>query len=395
MSIAAPIGYSIVTRRPYRAEALTALFPRIFLDSDIEALAEVLQHRRCFRFAGHKHLRLSEYLLLVCRERSGRPGSGPGLFWDRAYDLALDKFSSLPQDLHTESGTDALKNEMLPPGRTDCRKYYAAVSRCIEKKKRHCGALEPLEEERLAARVFQQVVNWHITLAHRDARRSLLNPFVSRYRWQVDGKGAVTVRMPKYLKGKERPTWLEKHVDNPDPGRPGERERVQAIINERLVMPRFTALEPEKENGSPGGNPPNPAESARRRPDLARFLAREKAVCADKQRPAIRALKPKRIERLVLEILDNLHPAGRTHADIARSFGISRSCLSRFAGLDWFKQGEGGRTAIPDLWLNLAMLCSQSDMFREVARDAGVLDTVAAIAARDKALKGKGGKHEQ
>jgi hypothetical protein len=223
-----------------------------------------------------------------------------------------------------------------------------------------------------------------------------MNPFISRYSWRVDGRGTITVWMPKYLRGKKRRAWLEKHVDNPDPKRPGERERIQGVIDTTLAIPGFVPFDSQRDDGRPGGFPPPDVEADRKmRPSFVAFLAREKAVSADLQRPAIRRLGFEKIERLVNIVVPNLVTRERTDEDISREFGLSKTAQSHFCGSEWYKDKRTAKTVIPDLWRNAAELLSQVDAFRDIAAEAGVFKAAVTIVNQDGPARLRTNRHVQ
>lgn len=329
-----PIGPVDASARPFRTVGLVELFNHIVDDSDRGAIREFLEYRRIFRWAdGDKPLSLPEYLYKTWTKWNNQGGRVATKVFDRAYDLTLDKFTSLPGTGGKGVGARAGDDATGPASRVDCRKYYAALLRNIEEDETFCTASGALEQDHVVAVKFQKFVNHHFHLSYLEALRQQMNPFISRYSWCVDGKGTITVWMPKYLKGRERRAWLEKHVDNPDPERLGERERIQDIIDEKLAIPRFVPIDMQCESGRSSGFPaPNVEADRKMRPNFVAFLAREKALSADLQRPAIRRLGFEKIERLVNIVVPNLVTRERTDEDIAREFGLSKTAQSHFCG---------------------------------------------------------------
>jgi hypothetical protein len=300
--------------------------------------------------------------------------------WDLARDLTLGKFTQLQRNDAKEVQEHAPDDETEPKSRVDCSNYYAAFVKGLEKDEGFRAASGALEQDRIVAVRLQRFVNHHFYLSYLEAKRQA-NPFISRYTWHVDGRGSITVWMPKYLTGKRRSAWLREHVDNPDPRRPGERRRIQDIIDKHLAIPRFVPFDPWRDAGCPSGFPAPDVQTDRRmRPSFAQYLAREKAVSADLQRPAIRKLGPEKIERLVNVVVPNLVTRERTDEEIALEFDLTKTAHSHFCGSKWHKDKATGNTTIPDLWRNAAELLGQVDVFREVAAEAGVFKAAATIA---------------
>ncbi len=381
--------------RPLRFFSLYHLVEQIVNGRTSQALEELLSHRPVFRFDGKKDLLLPDYLFAAWAYWTEHARTRTTLLWDRARDLTLDKFTSLPI-------RNGRRVQQRAPGdnaglrkRVDCRNYYVSLLDAIESDEGFSAASGLLERDHLAAVCFHRFANHHFYMSYLEARRRE-NPFISRYTWRVDGKGKITIWMPKYLSGRKRGAWLKKHVQNPDPKQSGERERIQTIVNERLVIPRFVAFEPHRDTKQPGRLPaPDVEASARMRPSIADFLAREKAVSADLQRPSIRKLGPEIIEQLVKAVMLNLRTRERTDEEIAAEFGLSKTAYSHFAGRGRDKAKSAGAKTVADLWRNLAELLSQVDVFREVAVDAGVWRAVETVVNNAKPARLRGENDDQ
>jgi len=367
--------------RRFRHHSVFDLVSLIAHDSDVKALDELICYRKIFLFEGHGYMLLPDYLAAMWRDRVEKVRRGSTLLWDRARDLTSDKFTALPgigdekiSKQPPDTGTDSVS-------RVDCRNYYAAFLKYIAKSKEFRNASGALAQDRIVAMELQRFVSYHFhTSSYLEAWRQM-NPFISRYNWVLDGRGTITVWMPKYLSGRKRRVWLETHVaDAPDPTRPGERERIQRIINKELAIPNFVPIDQQRDIGYPSRFPAPDVQADRRmRPSFIRYLAREKALSADLQRPALRRLGPEKIERLVTVVVANLATRERTDAEIGREFGLSKTAHSHFCGSEWYKDKMTGQTVIPDLWLNVAELLSQVDAFRDIAAEAGVFKAVATI----------------
>lgn len=379
-----------VLDRPRKTMALLELIEQVANCGDQPALGELLFYRPVFRFDGKGSLPLPDYVTALWEDRCTRGRAGATELLDRARDLTLDKFSSLEDEDHGDDKREGEEEGKRPGRKVNCRKYYAAVLERINEDERYIAARGELQRERIAAPLLQRFVNYHFHLSYKEARRKA-NPFISRYTWRVNGAGKLTLWMPKYLKGRERGAWLKKNVDDPDPGRPGERDRVQALIDRELCIPRFVPFDPKRDSRLPGDTrTPDVEDDSPAPPSFVSFLAREKAASVDLQRPAIRELGPERIERLVTEVVRSLSAKGRSCADIAREFGLSKTALSHFAGTNWKGNALGNATVIPDLWRNAAVLLSQSEVFCDLGRQAGILETVKAIASQSKAARLRG-----
>jgi len=121
---------------------------------------------------------------------------------------------------------------------------------------------------------------------------------------------------------------------------------------------------------------PRGADCEIRERGLPRVVADEKACNIDRQRPAIRALGPHAVRRLVLQILTGILDDDYNESSLAGQFGLSKATFSRFAGARW-SPGSPGR--IPDLWRNVAQVLARHTAFIEAAQEAGVWQDVKAV----------------
>lgn len=343
--------------RSLRSWSLLRLLSVISEEGSRAALVELLGARYVHANKNGQGLLLPEYIAHLHAQfmREGR--AVPASIWDDAYDLTLDKFTALPQE---EAHTGV-----------DCRKYYRAFMK--REAWKALGAPHAVwDEESFVALALQQFVRRHFYFSYLEARRKE-NVLVSRYTWHCGELGTLNLRMPCHVSGQKRREWLWENVPDADPRRPGERERVQSIIDQAFGAPRIASLdELESEGIQDVGQATHPNMAAIDRPPFARTLAKEKAASADLQRPSIRRLGPEKIEQLVIAILDVLLEPGKSFESLAEEFELSKSTMSRFAGEDWSKTGSSGAD-VPDLWNNAAHLLSTCPAFREMAGEAGVL----------------------
>ena len=191
-----------------------------------------------------------------------------------AYDLTVAKFCEMPRPLPGGASSS-------PDCRRAFRSFVQAVTEQLGSDRREDG----IGEEILAARILQRHVIRTFQLSCLEARRHI-NPARSRYGWHVDGS-VLRVWMPVSVSQAERRHWLERNIEDVDPNRPGERERVQSIIDERLGCP--AAFGPP---GREGLRPPcrhnprcrNPMRKTPPGPSLAQAVANEKAANLQAQR---------------------------------------------------------------------------------------------------------------
>ena len=209
---------------------------------------------------------------------------------------------------------------------------------------------------------MQGLVRRQFYLALLEIKRQL-NPFRSRYDWKVSGGGTLTLYLPVAIKGLERRTWLEENIENPDPSREGERERIQSIINRAFINHRIVQLEDAQniadEKPRSSHWPDDGSE-----PSLAEVVAEEKAHNIKKQRPAVKELGTEKLKQLILRIFDEIRDTDYSDGKLAHDFGLSKGTFSRFAGSKWYKK----ETSLPDLWRNTAKILAQDPAFEGISK---------------------------
>ena len=240
----------------------------------------------------------------------------------------------------------------------------------------------PLEGEMAAAQVLQHGVVRHFRLSCLEARRRS-NPARSRYAWHVRG-GALYLWMPNFMPGRRRRAWLEAHVEDPDPSMPGERRRVQRIVDEYLGIPAHVRMESSAGLVDVGALAQKHGVCSASQEltvrDLARVVAEEKAENIHRQRRAIQALGAARLEELILHIFEDLAQGIYEEKLLAEAFGLSRPTFSRFAGSRWRDRPSG---RIPDLWANMAQTLGSCGLFVDAAQKAALLPGARVIPQRD------------
>ncbi|GMW03682.1 MAG: hypothetical protein AMXMBFR84_48160 [Candidatus Hydrogenedentota bacterium] len=375
-TIAKPKNTEPAVERPFARHTIEALIGVLCTDVHARAIKELLEHRTPFVLNGNENRIGIHHLITYCIERCATSSPRPRTeILDAARDLTLDKFTNLPPEALPEKhrerpsvGTDDLQGEQeaIHWPKTDRRKYYKALANAVLADQEVNRAQNSLERESAVCAVFQRFVLRHIGLSLQEATRKFRNPFESRYAWKIPGKGTITVYLPKYLSGPQRPAWLRENVDDPCPGRKGERERVQSIINERLAVACYVS-DPAFELGCASSTMPNPRELAARSeyPNLARYFAEEKSACLDALKPSIRKCGADGVRTLVIARMQSLTTGQKNDATLAREAGVSKAAYSRFAGSKW-------NSAMPDLWRNVAREISRDPILREMAERAGV-----------------------
>lgn len=169
-----------------------------------------------------------------------------------------------------------------------------------------------------------------------------------------------------------------------DPKRPGERDRVQAVVDRLIARRRIISLDDLGRNAkriAPTSDAGFPSiEETISTEGLAETVAEEKADNIEYQRPAIQSLGQTRLRRLVCRIFDDLVSERYEAKNIATEFGLSKSTFSRFAGSRWNNSPEGNALGpVPDLWRNLAHILASHSTFRKAAKKAGVWRQVCNV----------------
>jgi hypothetical protein len=286
-----------------------------------------------------------------------------------AYDLAVTKFSELPNE----------KEEGMKRRGAGCRLYFRAIQLSVNKSYQADPPAGELEREARAATILQRYLNRHFRFSIYEALRKT-DRFWTRYYWRIGDEAQICVKLPVVLAGRRRCEWLEKNIDNPDPKRPGEAKRIQEIINRKFTRERFTPLEAASASLDPEKNDPETKFWAKAKElhgiMLSKVVAKEKVMNIHRQRPKIKNLGKSKLEKMILQIFDDLPNDDYKDVKIARAFNLSKATFSRFAGSKWSQNDS----QIPDLWLNTAQIISKHDIFRELAEKAGVWEKVKSAA---------------
>ena len=350
---------------------------------------EFHNNRTVFRFrSGEKReMRFVEFLNGLCEKIEKDKSLGRHAFDIAAiaYDLTLDKFSNLPGQLSFILKTDNNKNRAKRGSGSDCRLYFKAYLARITKLFKDKPPVSIIEAEEMAAVCMQGLVRNHFHKSQLEAKRSL-NTIWSRYAWITKG-GTIRVWLPVFITGVKRGEWLEENIMDPNPKREGEKQRVQEIINAKLVHETIIRVI----EGT--ANLQNSVESlwSKRETEfgitLGQVVADEKVENIDQLRPSIRNLGKNKLKRMIHRIFEDVNSQEYEGGKIAQDFGISKATVSRFAGSCWTKM----KSPIPDLWLNTAKVLRQLKIFKEVAIQTGYLEMAENISetnnttiARDK-----------
>ncbi|MFC1734766.1 hypothetical protein ACFL1X_01520 [Candidatus Hydrogenedentota bacterium] len=282
-----------------------------------------------------------------------------------ACDILTDRLSNLRGDTIEEESSV----ESRPSG-PNCKVYYKALRQFIEKSRKPGASI--LEEEAHAIRFLDGFL-WHqFKMCTKEALRQL-DVHGKRFYWKRNGC-SIRLRVPRNMKDSRIRAWLEAHIDDFEPSRPGERERIQNVIDRNLVFGKQTTL---------------PDYVAARNDVLAwtllhgisvlgiaKVIATEKRENPKLLKPAIRALGREMVWQLIMQVFRNLAEDNDSDAEIARMFGLSSTTYWRFAGRP--RKGRNRRTRVPDLFLNAAMILNRHPAWRETCIDLGFLppDTI-------------------
>lgn len=357
-------------RRDYRQLTLLQLTERIVLYSDKKALEELHNNRKLFRYKNNKQLVMADYLVCLKERDISRRWCGRNeVALENAYDLTLDKFSNLPiKKAHTQRS--------LKIHGPDCRYYYKAFcDYAPEEIGPKTLSEDVIETEITAARILQKMVTRHFYLSCLESRRRE-QKLIRRYRWKINGQ-ILCVWLPTEMPACRCRQWLQANIPNVDPGRIGERERVQAIANRLLMMRRMISL---YEVAGGADNIPAGADSLSSIIEeeimvngLTKTVANEKADHIDRQRPAIKELGKGRLKQMIHKIFANIVTGEYQAKDIAAEFGLSESTFSRFAGSEWkCLCGDILTRKPPDLWKNTGHVLAHHSVLIAAAKNAGM-----------------------
>jgi hypothetical protein len=360
---------------------IVQLAQRIVQRADRDALRELHENRPCFAYGPDKHLLMAPYLSRLKASNLARRWCGPdAMVVDRAYDLTLDKFMNLPAPGQGRAADGP-----------DCRYYYRAFVSYVESEFRANPPASLIEAELRGYTLLQRFLTRHFGLSGQEWKRRALQ-LVRRYCWKVNGD-RLPLWLPVEMTGSYCRTWLQENIPDVDPSRPGERDRVQAIVDRLLARRRILSLDRLCGQGecihAGSVGVPSTLEEQTTVAGLASVVAEEKVEIINDQRPAIRAIGPDRLRELVRTVFEAL-VEDRYHAEqIATDFGLSKATFSRFAGCEWSRSTVmPDADSIPDLWQNTAHVLASHEDFVAVARGAGVWGRVCQVAGE--AGHGKG-----
>lgn len=355
--------------RSLRALGLIDLLARIVHRGDKAALNE-LHERRLFRANGQRQRFVEFVQSLADRNDLESLWRQNSTILEMARDVLNDKFCSLP-------AVSDLKHKSV-----DCRLYLGACLRFLETDALMLTAKDKLVRELRSAEVLQNLVKRHFILSVLEARRRI-RVGVRRFCWRIHGR-ALYLWLPREMTADACRQWLSERIGDFSLESSDLRERVQERISAELWLPRIMSASKEEIFASIESPLPPERWSFEREVSvrgLAEFVAQEKADNLALQRPAIQALGPQRLKKMILCIFEELAGGSYMERDIAVSFELSPASFSRFAGGQWARTA-GGSMKVPDLWRNTAQTLSRHRVFVESAKDAGVWPSVQAVLAQ-------------
>lgn len=349
--------------RPYKNTLLTELAERIAKFGDKEALEEFHTHRTPFQIRGSGSLAFMQYVEALFNETwfADTAAHIPTVL-EQARDLVTDRFSSIPSEHDESFGIHS---------RTDCRHYFAAFAKYAK------AQIDPesskLNQELQSARILQTFVTRHSHFSCLECKRQS-QKLTRRYNWKI-GSHVLVIWIPYEIPGSRCKSWLKENLPDVDPVRHGERDRVQAIVDQLLTRRQIFSLDVmngEAEHiAAPASTVSTLIEEELAATTLSDVVASEKATNIANQRPAIRRLGPDQLQRMIHHVFESLLNEHDTEAQIAQEFGLSTPTFSRFAGRRWSNgTHEIFPANVPDLWKNTAHILANHPQFMATARQS-------------------------
>jgi hypothetical protein len=374
----------------YRNLSLVKLVQKIVEKSDRLALEEFHTNRTLFTYGDRPPLLFIDYLNELRESTARRTWIAPNALEvaDKAYDLTIDKFNNLPRIKKSSRKAKRKGDRNMRNKGANCRLYFKAFLERVASSFETKPPANEIEEEARAAMIMQGLVRRHFYLSCLEAERDA-NPFWSRYNWKVKGR-TICVWLPIAIEGRDRRRWLEKNIDRRNLRRPEERERIQSIIDQKLLRERFVTLDeataiPREEQDPTWSDSGKPFEIS-----LAQAVAEEKTRNIHQLRPSINALGKEKLRQLILRIFEEISSGEYEDGKVAREFNLSKATFSRFAGSKWVES----ESALPDLWLNTAEVLSTHPIFTEVAKSTGFWEQVQTTLKRGTSSNGEEISHD-
>ena len=366
----------MVTEKPdiYQHLSLLRLAELIAGNSDGKALHELHNNRRVFHYhSDSQPLRLSEFADRLRQSNQGRQWcNGEAQILEQAYDLTISKFSNLPC-----SDRNSPQVKLTGP---NCLYYYEAFIKYAARKTDSKNYYSDDDREKQVCELFQYYVIRQFRLSCLQCCREG-RELIKRYLWKLNGH-TMDIMLPVDIPPTQCSKWLAEKVPDADPTQPGERSRIQNIVNEFIAARKLLSLENIENNDIAANSAYLVPEIEKEMTvnSLADVVADEKARNISFQRKAIQQLGTDKLRQLIRRVFESLSWDNYEVLKIAETFGINQATFSRFAGSRWLTQNhKDDGSPVPDLWLNTAQVLAGHPVFVRVARDTGILERVEEV----------------
>ena len=363
-------------RIDYGKLTLLQLTGRIVNSGDPEALKELHDKRKIFHNQQKKPIYLAEYISGLMNTKMAKfyCGGDRQLIED-AYNLTLDKFFNIPK----ERASDQQQGPQGP----NCMYYFKAFIICAENKLMAQPPANAIEAEIASAEILRSLITWHFHLSCLEAKRGA-QKLRRRYMWTTNGK-TLYLWIPLELPGQRAREWLQANIPDVDPHRPGEQDRVQAIVDRLLTKRKvfyLSQLDRLGERLPPSTHSlPSIIKDQISVNGLAEVVATEKTENIKQQRPTVRLLGKDKLKQLIRTVFTRLAYGDYVEKDIALHFGLSFATFSRFAGAHWKgHQDDITMSRPPDLWKNTAGTLASHPDFVIAAQKTGVWKQISVVS---------------
>ncbi|MCL5808108.1 MAG: hypothetical protein M1418_06120 [Deltaproteobacteria bacterium] len=392
-----------------KKESTISLIWRIAEDSDTLAL-HVFHETRTLFYCSGRWVRLAEFVRAmkdgsIRREKEDKfTQSYMSEVSDNAYDLTLAKFRNIPsRNLKPVKADKNASDNKRFTWNVDCRKYFKQLLINIDKELSENPITSEANIEEEVSRITTKFVIGHFNKSMKECKRR--DTTSTRYAWEVGGRKIYLFR-PSYLTAEQLRKWLEDHITDVNPDAPHEKDRIQAIIDNKYPCGaniRTDDLEVFNESGREDeswivkefsrntdvltddqeiadelkieGKPPIEYEEGNEFTDrLSDYVAKEKSENLENLRPAIGSLGKEGVYNLVKRIFTDMVDGQYNLSEVARNFNLSKATMSRFAGSDWRKDEDMkqlSKADIPDLWINTTRVLAGNPTLMETVRSSG------------------------
>lgn len=367
-----------------KKESTVALVRRIVEDSDNLSLIVFLETRKLFCSGSEKPLLLDEFLSVLHEKMAKNdfkyqiPNVTTIELADCVYDKTKNKYMNMPR---RDSFAGCAEDRPSSKKEVDCRNYYSPF--LIEmQRKIDDGEIKTQEDEEVQSGILLEklVAGNFYSSSLKDCRRDL--SLSIRYEWKVGG-GTLSLWHPRHVEAAEFREWLKTLITDVDLKNPNEKQRIQSLIDSHFGSIFFVSIDEDPEGVFPGSYETDPLEAKQKQMfpySLAEAVAGEKVANIHALRPAIRAMGKEALERLILDIFSDLAGQGDYELNqLAREYKISKSTLSRFAGIKWKEGKDSNVKYFPDLWQNTAEILGKDPVFMETASDLGFADRIKEV----------------